>query len=69
MDWSLDWGVEFVVATYGLLGGLSVALTMVATKTPSNQKRQLKRVVIYLTFVFFQYFPIFSEFCGFSTIF
>jgi len=26
---SLDWGVEFVVATYGLLGGVSVALTMV----------------------------------------
>ena len=31
--WSLDWGVEFVVATYGLLGGVSVAFTMVAPKT------------------------------------
>ena len=28
-NWSLDWGVEFVVTTYGLLGGVSVALTMV----------------------------------------
>ena len=43
--WSLDWGVEFVVATYGLLGGVSVALTMVPTKTSSDQKRWLKRFV------------------------
>ena len=38
---SLDWGVEFVVATYGLLGGVSVALTMVATSTSSNEKQLL----------------------------
>jgi len=27
--WSLKWGVVYLVATYGLLGGISVALTMV----------------------------------------
>ena len=28
---SLKWGVVYLVATYGLLGGISVALTMVKT--------------------------------------
>ena len=30
---SLKWGVMYLVATYGLLGGISVALTMVKTNT------------------------------------
>ena len=30
---SLKWGVVYLVATYGLLGGISVALTMVKTNT------------------------------------